>query len=302
MMNEARIAVGLGATMLGMAGYEASLAYARERPQGRPVGASGKDATRWTGKELLNGYKILPINRKILLEDAIYLSTYYNNLYKKENGFVIKIDIYRDIGNKILEYGNLINFYYNDGQNLRKDLTYKGYLDTTFQSISSELTNYLYQITPKYNNFIKYTKRLYVLARINKDMNTIKQLTNFFHTDINFLNGINNEIKLIITMLKTYKNAPMNTIYKQLDNLKFNISSIIYVNIDHQKLYYIINDIIEKQKKYNNEKIVEILEDLSDYLDQIVNDKTKEYLINNKLLPPKKIYYDENLISILEKK
>ena len=39
MMNEARIAVGLGATMLGMAGYEASLDYAKQRPQGRPLGA-----------------------------------------------------------------------------------------------------------------------------------------------------------------------------------------------------------------------------------------------------------------------
>ena len=46
MMNEARIAVGLGAVMLGCAGYEESLAYARERPQGRPVGPGGKDATR----------------------------------------------------------------------------------------------------------------------------------------------------------------------------------------------------------------------------------------------------------------
>ncbi|HEY9027077.1 MAG TPA: acyl-CoA dehydrogenase [Burkholderiaceae bacterium] len=44
MMNEARIGVGLGATMLGAAGYEASLAYARQRTQGRPVGAGGKDA------------------------------------------------------------------------------------------------------------------------------------------------------------------------------------------------------------------------------------------------------------------
>jgi alkylation response protein AidB-like acyl-CoA dehydrogenase len=43
MMNEARIAVGLGATMLGFAGYEASLAYAKERPQGRPIGPAGKD-------------------------------------------------------------------------------------------------------------------------------------------------------------------------------------------------------------------------------------------------------------------
>jgi butyryl-CoA dehydrogenase len=46
MMNEARIGVGLGAVMLGMAGYEASLDYARLRPQGRPMTSAGKDATQ----------------------------------------------------------------------------------------------------------------------------------------------------------------------------------------------------------------------------------------------------------------
>src|SRR5438132_8839619 len=46
MMNEARIAVGLGAAMLGYAGYEAALEYAKQRPQGRPVGPGGKDPTR----------------------------------------------------------------------------------------------------------------------------------------------------------------------------------------------------------------------------------------------------------------
>ena len=44
MMNEARIGVGLGAVMLGMAGFEASLAYARQRTQGRPITGAGKDA------------------------------------------------------------------------------------------------------------------------------------------------------------------------------------------------------------------------------------------------------------------
>ena len=44
MMNEARIAIGMAAAMLGMAGYEASLDYAKTRTQGRPVGAAGKDA------------------------------------------------------------------------------------------------------------------------------------------------------------------------------------------------------------------------------------------------------------------
>ena len=45
MMNEARIGVGLGAVMLGYAGYEASLDYAKQRPQGRAIGPGGKDAS-----------------------------------------------------------------------------------------------------------------------------------------------------------------------------------------------------------------------------------------------------------------
>ena len=43
LMNEARTSVGLGATMLGYAGYEYSLDYAKQRPQGRAMGAGGKD-------------------------------------------------------------------------------------------------------------------------------------------------------------------------------------------------------------------------------------------------------------------
>ena len=46
MMNEARIGIGMAATMLGLAGYYAALDYAKNRPQGRPVGPAGKDAAQ----------------------------------------------------------------------------------------------------------------------------------------------------------------------------------------------------------------------------------------------------------------
>lgn len=39
MMNEARLGVGLGATAIASAAYHAALAYASERPQGRPLGS-----------------------------------------------------------------------------------------------------------------------------------------------------------------------------------------------------------------------------------------------------------------------
>lgn len=44
MMNTARIEIGLGASALGFAGYAASLDYAKQRRQGRPVTRVGKDA------------------------------------------------------------------------------------------------------------------------------------------------------------------------------------------------------------------------------------------------------------------
>ena len=45
MMNEARIGVGLGATMLGYTGYLHALDYARTRKQGRVISGSGKEAS-----------------------------------------------------------------------------------------------------------------------------------------------------------------------------------------------------------------------------------------------------------------
>jgi alkylation response protein AidB-like acyl-CoA dehydrogenase len=51
MMNEARIGIGLAATMLGMAGYEASLQYAKDRKQGRPLAASGNRESTGDGKD-----------------------------------------------------------------------------------------------------------------------------------------------------------------------------------------------------------------------------------------------------------
>ncbi|MFB1017073.1 MAG: acyl-CoA dehydrogenase family protein, partial [Burkholderiaceae bacterium] len=45
MMNEARIGIGMAATMLGYAGYQASLDYAKNRPQGRHIDGARKDTS-----------------------------------------------------------------------------------------------------------------------------------------------------------------------------------------------------------------------------------------------------------------
>lgn len=75
MMNEARIAVGLGATALGQCAYQASLAYARERPQGRHP--DDKDATK--PQVLLTEHadiRRLLLAQKAAVEGALALGLY----------------------------------------------------------------------------------------------------------------------------------------------------------------------------------------------------------------------------------
>lgn len=87
MMNGARIAVGRGASAIAMAAYQASLQYANERPQGRPINNSGnKDLD----KEQSLIIKHPDVRRMLLLQKVvaegslslILLASKYNDLSK----------------------------------------------------------------------------------------------------------------------------------------------------------------------------------------------------------------------------
>ncbi len=86
MMNEARIGVGMAAAMLGMAGYEASLAYARQRPQGRPTGAGGKDASRPQVRIIEHAdIKRMLLAQKSYSEGALALALYSARLVDEQH-------------------------------------------------------------------------------------------------------------------------------------------------------------------------------------------------------------------------
>ena len=86
MMNEARIGVGLGAVMLGFAGYEASLAYARDRAQGRPVGPKGKDAATPQVPIIQHAdVKRMLLAQKSYVEGALALSLYCSRLVDEQH-------------------------------------------------------------------------------------------------------------------------------------------------------------------------------------------------------------------------
>lgn len=83
MMNEARIGVGLGAAAIGYAGYQASLGYAKERPQGRHPDT--KDPTSNPVPIIEHAdVKRLLLSQKAAVEGALGLVLYCASLVDKQ--------------------------------------------------------------------------------------------------------------------------------------------------------------------------------------------------------------------------
>ena len=86
MMNGARIAVGIGATMLGMAGYYASLDYAKSRPQGRLISTGGKDAAQAQVRIIEHAdVKRMLLAQKSYCEGALALALYCARLVDEQH-------------------------------------------------------------------------------------------------------------------------------------------------------------------------------------------------------------------------
>jgi alkylation response protein AidB-like acyl-CoA dehydrogenase len=86
MMNEARIGVGTAAVMLGLAGYYASLDYAKNRPQGRLVGAAGKDLAQPQVRIIEHAdVKRMLLAQKSYCEGALALELYCARLVDEQH-------------------------------------------------------------------------------------------------------------------------------------------------------------------------------------------------------------------------
>ncbi len=75
MMNEARIGVGMGAVMLGYAGYRASLEYAKERPQGRRLDCKDPNSPQVNIIEHADVKRML-LQQKSYVEGGLSLALY----------------------------------------------------------------------------------------------------------------------------------------------------------------------------------------------------------------------------------
>lgn len=214
---------------------------------------------RWNKTNMDKGYKELSKGRRKTVYDAL------------DDKSIIKIDLVAYINGKFVEFSNIYELYAGDKViNLA--------LTNIVESVKHDI--YLYH---KAKNWYKMLKRIFVIARLRKDIKLIEQLTQLFNSNIGLLYKIRADFgTLAIVLDKGYR--PIKEIHASIQSLKAQLANVYQFPVGTNKLYDNILKIIEHSSIIKNpEELQKGLEWLDETLMDIVNDETKKYIKKHKI-------------------
>lgn len=239
---------------------------------------------RWSAKEILRGYKILPGNLKRYLIDCLTQPS------------PVKIDMITMVDNMLVE---VTNFYilaedYGNGRYDPINLKYDFYdpdqkKDIYDEDIKFEIEKWYYSNI--YYNPFKAAKRMWAYSRQFDMQNEVEKLTPLISGDVSYLYQIKSEIDVILRLYKLGKN-PKFIINRQVDLMKQKLSNIPFISQETLlDMAALIDYFVKTNSQDTKEKILKVLKDM---IVKFVNTKTIQELDRLHLNPPpKKFYLDD---------
>lgn len=229
-----------------------------------------KRILRWSVKEILAGKKILG-NRVKTLHESLKDHTH------------VKIDVILLYNNRFIEMTNFVGLVADDGYgpqyiniNLAENHNIPIQLPIEIEKLY--FSNYYY--SP-----FKMAKRIYSLSRNKHDDETLRKIIPLVTGDISLLYQIKSEIEVLLRIYEINKTPPIKTIFKELDQMKGRISTVLDLDEKQQIEIFKIIDNINKTK-INSKKVL-LLENLNDnLLKPVINSHTIEYLESIGFNPP----------------
>jgi hypothetical protein len=225
---------------------------------------------RWTPEETLKGEKVLPLGIKISLKTALTHKS------------AVKIDMIMKHGGRLIEITNFVALYYEDKGKLY--FINSNLLDANNINVQlPQEIEKLYFSDMFYSPF-KMVKRMYSLARHNRDCRVLRKIIPFISSNASLLYQVKSEIDTILLVMDRYTKYPTDFINTQVENFKPRIASVVEIPQDDLfNLNELITDITTtKQKKQKMEK----LKELKEYIVEFINILTITYLNKVKLNPP----------------
>jgi hypothetical protein len=205
---------------------------------------------RWSPFEINRGYKIID-NQNIDLSLAVL------------SGGVVKIDLYFNLYGKYVEITNIL-YDINKFKNL----------DFVAEIKKSAINNFYME------KYLKSMKNIYSVAKIKKDCHTLKIILPLLLSPINSLNSCISDLSVLHEMIKFDFDIILNR-----DKITNHIGSIILklsnYYIDDIPLT-IINKLNYISDEYDKEEINNIINNVSDFLNNLIMKHTINFIKLNK--------------------
>ena len=227
---------------------------------------------RWTADEIFNNFKMLPLNKKMTLKEALS--------YKGH----VKIDAIAVVNDRLVEITNFFQLAYvqeKDGEPhfINIDLAVNHNIPTM---LPIEIEK-LYFSNMFYSPF-KMVKRLYSLARNTKNEDLLSRILPYISSSTSSIYQMKSEIDAMIIVIEKISDYPKNKIYNELDEMKLRLTNILeFTNNDLEHINSLINDIISVQNR--SDKII-LLKKLKKLIIYYINMQTIKYLQSVGLNPP----------------
>ena len=211
---------------------------------------------RWNLDELIKGEKVLPLNKRLTLQEAITHKT------------IVKIDLWApQDGN----YNEVTNFFLivmidKDG----KEVVLNEELGDRLISLNHDIVKYG---SKEHRNSLKLAKRLWNRALFLGDKKMPKILYPLFQSGCNSLNQVAGESEVVRQMVEKLTNPPIDILLRQIDGFRRRITDVFDVDFDPNPMYNIIINILN-----NKIDIVSGLTELEGMIKKVVEKHANNFL------------------------
>lgn len=233
---------------------------------------------RWTKNDIKHGFKKL-INRSgkfymYTLSDAVqektkinieYIFTRDDQYVEISNFFVLS---YLDKNNRNEHLLNLSDDVLKDPQKYRED------------DLKISIYTLLNSAIDK--NIFKSIKRMLSFARCTKNIELISKVYPLINSELGILYSLNSQLKTIIKVLKS-SNID-NTLYNHLDNIRFKMQDLIFLDLPVDFICESITEIIE-YKYITVDEIYNRIDLITKNISNYINDCSLKKLITCGLYP-----------------
>lgn len=222
---------------------------------------------RWSDKEVIKGYKILPEGIKMKLTDALKMKAH------------VKIDIITNLNGKFIE---MTNFFFlvvkkMDGKdyliNFHKEYDQDYLLHRSETELPKEIEKLFF--SKYYFNPFKGLKRLWALSRHYKDFSMINKLKDFISGNISLLYQLKSELGNMMLLIEKLKSYPKEGINNQIQDIKSRLVYVLEVGDDELTIDQWFNNATTINDKYDK---YEALNKIKKYMEVNINYFTLEYL------------------------